>query len=144
MEDARPQPLLVRLADVDLGARRGPRLVLVGAGLVVIAAFGPWVTVADAVTRHTINGTNGGRHGTGCIVMAVATVLLILPTLLHRDRRWLGLPVIALGLTIASYGFRDSGSSRHHEQVYTEWGLWLTIGGGLCLATGAVLTVLRR
>jgi hypothetical protein len=48
------------------------------------------------------------------------------------------------GLVIMTYGFADSGSIRHHEQVYTEWGLWLTILGGASLAVGAVLTLLRR
>jgi hypothetical protein len=137
-------PRLASLADFDRSNLLGPQLVLVGSGSVVIAAFGPWVTVADAVTRHTINGTNGGRHGTGCIVMALVGAALVLPTVLGRRLQLLALPAVGLGLVIMTYGFADSGSIRHHEQVYTEWGLWLTILGGASLAVGAVLTLLRR
>lgn len=109
-----------------------PRLPFAAAGLVVIGAAGPWVTLGSF--------SKGGLDGDGVITLFLALVAAGVLLLAHvRNRRS---PAVVVGLcgllalVIAIIDIADVQDAGFGASV--GWGLWLTLVGAIALLAAAV------
>jgi hypothetical protein len=116
-------------------------------GLMVVGAFGPWVTVLGT----TINGTDDSKDGWLVLSAAVLAALLLVGYALRRHA-WFTIVAMLIGLVsaaIAGYDIADTNNMASQVPaglVSTEWGIYLSLVASisLALATLAVLLQTRR
>jgi hypothetical protein len=103
--------------------------------LMLVGAFGPWVTVLGIVT---VNGTDDGKDG-WIVVGAVAVAAIVIGCFVRWPRRWLlTLPILAgiAGAATAAYDINDiSGSA---DVIDAGWGIYLALISSFSLTAASI------
>jgi hypothetical protein len=150
-----PVDVAVPYAGPDEVRRPGQPLAWGGvliAVLLVVGAFGPWVTFGP----FNVAGVGSDVDGTprdGVIVLGLAVLYgATIGAYLWSRKLWKALVSVALGLVTLIVGIADVADvgSRDIDGYFGNslsvgWGLWLcTIGGAAAAGLGVVLSVLSR
>ena len=121
-----------------------PVLPLAAVALMVIGAFGPWVTVEGLADI-----SESGLESDGVITLPLALIAGAL-LLVFRDRMGRGVKIgvgicAVLALVISIIDVADvNGTDLGFVEASVGWGLWLTLIGSILLVVGTVLTAVRR
>lgn len=123
---------------------RSLMLPLAAIALIVIGAFGPWVTV-DGLAE--VN--ESGLESDGVITLALALIAGALLAI-YRNRMTRGVKIgigicAVLALVISIIDVLDvTGTEVLGIEPSVGWGLWLTLVGSILLVAGTVMASLKR
>jgi hypothetical protein len=150
-ERAPPPPLQGRLADLPASLWWAA----VSIALMVVGAFGPWVSV---VGGSTINGTDGSRDGWLVFGAAVLATLLLFGYVARR-RPWYAIGAMLVGLAsaaTAAYDITDLNNRMStgndlasiewligNEVASIEWGIYLSQAASISLALASLALVVK-
>lgn len=121
-----------------------PRVPLIGIGLIVIGAIGPWVTVEGLAEVN-----ESGLESDGVITLALALIAAAL-LVARRNRMTRGVKIGVgvcgvLALIISIIDVLDvTGTEVLGIEPSVGWGLWLTLVGSIVLVAGVVMDALNR
>lgn len=119
--------------------RQLPVLPLVAVGLIILGAFGPWVSVEG------FDDTETGLESDGVITLVLALIAggLLLAFRAPRPRgAFIGLAICAvLCLVISIIDVLDvTGTDLGVIEAQVGWGLWLTLAGSIVLVVALVIS----
>jgi len=133
--------------------RSGSIVVIVGAVLAMVGAFGTWIRV-DIGFGETVRGSgvSGGRDGPFVIGMALVVLVIAICRLAGvRVPAWLTWLAIADAALLVVVGIADTADVHHRVHQARElvatvsggvgWGLWLALIGGVILLAGTIMSI---